>query len=143
MNRPKKGDIVLVNASVYTKGTEQSQMPPGSGWSLPKEIVRPEYEGKGWQKHPRGMRRITYKTPFFGLAIGYSTRQTGWFIWGSYDEPGHLTETTHHPVIMVQPLFTDRFLKPFASLPEDLEIIQSLPEWLMKIMKGRKDASIS
>lgn len=117
----KKGDIVLVKASVYTKERVASQCKPHID-VYPKTIHTPEKAKDMSRKNLRKLYRIEYKKPFQGIVTGWSTRLTGihqpsW----NYDDVGYIKSDKAHKVIMVQSMDTQRWLKPMPCLEKDLE----------------------
>ena len=122
MMRVKKGDVVLVRAVISTKNDPK---PYSANW--PGEIIhQPDDEIKSGyhNRQKRVMRRHTLINPMECLVVGRSTRITGMYHMGigSYDnfDPGYLYNTTTHKVIIVQPMDTQRYIKPYACLEEDI-----------------------
>lgn len=112
----EKGDVVLVAATV--KSTVNWM---GSSCEV---AFRPE-KTKG--AHP-GDVRILLRCPekFRGLVVGVSVRKTGVRRDPSgYDRfaERYLADEVRHPVVMVEPLWTKRWLEPRACLAEDLELV--------------------
>ena len=78
--------------------------------------------------------------PWIGIVVGTSYRATGYYYSGQrsgsfrFDddlpEPPSLSSDKLHLVIMVQPLSTQRWLRPATCLEKDLEIVASLQEML-------------
>ena len=114
----KKGDIVFVRAVVSTKNDPK---PFGIDW--PGKIIHEPNDTEldlSRNSHKRVMRRHTLKDPVVGLVIGRSTRITGWYRMGGYDDPGWLFDTTTHKVVMVMSMENQRYLTPWACLEKDL-----------------------
>ena len=63
-----------------------------------------------------------FKSEFEGIVVGISHRMTGVCEVCHSEGIGELTNTSRHPVVMVQPLYTQRWLKPHACLNKDLVI---------------------
>jgi hypothetical protein len=113
----EKGDRVIVKASVYTKDKVSAQIRP---CEFPHETVV-DVETK-WGGVARPLRRMVYKESFEGIVVGWAIRKTGEHRYGSgYDDPGCLFQEKNHKVIMVQPMDTQRWVKPIPCLEEDLE----------------------
>lgn len=113
----KKGDKVLVTASVYTKDRVSAQIRPAEPY--PHEVLReitPQHRGI-----LRPLRRMRYKQPFPGIVVGWSLRKSGEYspAYGN-DDIGCLWQEESHKVIMIQPADTQRWVKPIPCLEEDL-----------------------
>lgn len=108
-----KGDRVLVHATVRS-GYQQK--------NYTQMIFEPP------QERPRDLKRSLVRNaivdPCQAMVTGYSYRVTGIMISDNYSgSSGRLAFTKHHPVTMVQPIYSRRWLRPWACLAEDLELI--------------------
>ncbi|NIQ88653.1 MAG: hypothetical protein GWN93_06060 [Deltaproteobacteria bacterium] len=74
----------------------------------------------------RNLWKYDYPQPWRGIVVGWSTRQTGKVYPAGGDmydyEPGYLQVDMTFTVIMVQPLDTNRWVRPIACLEEDLDV---------------------
>ena len=118
MNRFSKGDRVLVKAIVWTK---VSHVPVGSEWRS-KIVYTPEKPDSQYPGIIRPLERSKLIKPLYALIVGKSYRISGYYRRGyGYDDAGELINQTRHPVFMVSPLNTERYLKPYAALEGDIE----------------------
>jgi len=127
-----KCDIVLVKAAVFGSTNDRpavhDHMPLGASASIVKMIHRPKMDGI-----TRNLWRVQYTKAWEGIITGYSFRNTGRVLGGTdYEDPGYLYEDKRHKVIMVQPLYTNRWLKPIACLAEDIVSMQPKANLLKK-----------
>jgi hypothetical protein len=113
----KKGDKVLVKSVVFTK---DRCYPAGYQWPAKVVHVPPAPKDRR-RNHIRALMRVDYKEPFKALVIGRSTRISCVHHWTYANGEGFITDDTTHKVIMVTPLNTQRYLRPYACLEEDLE----------------------
>jgi hypothetical protein len=122
-NQIKKGDIVLVTASVYTAKSvpAQHKFPHKGVDKIIREPKLPTFPGK---YRERTLRKIVYENPFEALVVGKDTRTIGNVFPGTWSHPGIFRDQEHVPVIMVQLLSTDSWLQPFACLESDLILKQ-------------------
>lgn len=108
-----KGDRVLVHATVYC----------GYQVLRDKIIYEPVQECQPGLK--RSLARSVVDKPYEALVVGYSYRQAGIKTWDEYEgSSNYLMHTKRHSVVMVQPTWTSRWLRPYACLEEDLELCE-------------------
>lgn len=114
-----KGDVVRVKARVRTTYSRGVYPDPD------KVIYRPEK--RRYETNIKVLTRQEMPEEPIGIVIGHTIRQTGYGrpsgnVFGSDWELGYLKMDKSHRVILVEPLGTDRWLKPWTCLPEDLSI---------------------
>ena len=130
-----KGSIVSVKASVF--GSRGETLLPKTPVDADKYVYG-AVDTKNLSMHhksryssspgspQRNLWRYTYPQPWQGIVVGWSTRQTGKVYppsGGYYDyEPGYLQVDKTFTVFMVQPLDTNRWVRPIACLEEDLDV---------------------
>lgn len=122
----KKGDVVKVLATVYTKDPTSRQQT----WKA-KVVYRPDpcQSRYGKRPEPRPLMRIAEDKPWLGVVVGYSVRISGVLLRGDgWDNPGSLVNDKRHPVIMVEPVDTERWTDPTPCLESDLEIVKSVTQ---------------
>ena len=110
----KKGDVVIVRAYALTSYNDME--------TLGAELV---HCPKGTWKSKKLYRQKAHE-PWTGLVVGTSYRATGHYDSGATDmystpDPPYLIEDKRHPVVMVQRLDTERWLRPVACFDADLE----------------------
>lgn len=112
----KKGDKVLVRATVYTKEGMRR-------WGYSEVVYEPQRSDS--RGYPRCLNRVQDDEPWIGVVVGCSVRKTGIHFPGSgYDDPGELRDEKNHPVVMVIPTHTSQWIRPYACLESDLEPVQ-------------------
>ena len=131
----KKGDIVLVTRSVFTKHRVSRQLEDDGYLSIDTlEIIREvgledRIVQRGYERH---LMRLTHRKPFKGLVVGWSMRISGRYVPGAMNysfeggdeyDPGELYDAKYHTVIMVQPIDSERWYHPVPCLEEDLEVV--------------------
>ena len=157
----KKGMVVVVKAAVF-----------GSTEALPgaievKEHARgivnlecdqvlgtlTKFHKARFGNRKRNLWRYEYAEPWLGMVTGWAIRMTGESVSSGYEGDsldgtydfvsGHLASDKSHKVVMVQPLHTDRWLRPVACLEEDLSVDMRDAEDLLPALKragGRRCA---
>jgi len=117
-----KGDVVRAKAFVWTTKVKYGQR---------GTLIHEPETGT----HKRYLFRR--ETLFEGMVVGYSFRQTGEIhpssgSWDDYD-PGYLHADNYHFVYLVEPINNERWLEPYACLPEDLLLLRQarhdLTDW--------------
>ena len=117
----KKGTPVKVRAKVASGYYSEESVQMMTGASI---IASP---GKPVRKcrivAHRQLIRIELDPPIEAIVVGKSLRKTGIRHGGNCDTgSGYLTGVESHPVVMVQPIHTPRWLRPYACLEADLEV---------------------
>lgn len=116
----KKGDVVNVRATVYTKRQHRLQQ-------LGRAMYMPQNEDLGRRETPRPLMRDDH-CAFEAVVVGHSVRITGIVYSGrSSDDPGSMHHCVHHRVILVVPLNTERWVPPLACLEADLDLLFPRP----------------
>ncbi len=141
----QKGDIVLVTKSVFTKDKTHRQLKEEK-----VEILDDTDDDFRRGIFSRPLRYIVHQKPFEGLVVGWSIRisgihhvgidNSGIFDGGDF-EPGFIDNAVYHKVIMVQPLDTERWIKPIPCLEEDLENLSDAEEELNQLFQRQLDKS--
>ncbi len=114
----KKGDVVTVNAIVYTRYGDGLQ-------GLHETLI---HYAEDWGTHHPGKMQNLFRgarqaIPWRGLIVGKSHRVTGTLVDpGSENDLPYLMADKVHPVWLVEPLDAQRWIKPAACLEEDLEL---------------------
>ena len=125
MGRLKKGDVVWVHA-VVEASCGDARHEHESSVTL---IHIPDK--KKWPSMIKRLYRVSLEPPERGIVVGESYRATGWYQDSRFNdgdwEPAYLQEDKRHPVVIVQPLDNPRYLKPWACLPNDLELAAEGP----------------
>lgn len=122
----KKGNIVTVKACVFCstlgRPTLSEQHEHTSGFAtMGKKLLTLVHEVKAGFRS-RNLWRFEYHEPWTGIVTGYSFRRTGDSWPNDYDAQGYLTVDKSHRVVMVQPLRSERWLRPVTCLEGDLEV---------------------
>ena len=126
----KKRDVVVVRAAVFGSTGDWPTLKTiaeytGGHVAMPHdERLTMVHEAK-YGPSKRNLWRYEYETPWLGMVTGWSFRQTGNRVsggggWDDY-EPGYLAADKYHKVLMVQPLHTERWLRPVACREEDVD----------------------
>jgi hypothetical protein len=127
-----KGDLVVVSSVVFGHTTDvYGQTVPS--WETIKDATHSQADEKpihivsdvdraatGYGKHV-ATRRIWSQSvqPFVGIVVGKTRRQAGWVM---ESDVRWLDVTDEVPVIMVQPLYTERWLTPVACIETGLTL---------------------
>lgn len=125
----KKRDVVVVRAAVFGSTGDWPTLKTvaehtGGHVAMPyDERLTMVHEAK-YGPSKRNLWRYEYETPWLGIVTGWSFRQTGNIVsgGGSWDdyEPGYLASDKYHKVLVIQPLHTERWLRPVACREEDV-----------------------
>lgn len=113
----KKGDIVRASAYVVAEY--------GGYGDVIHEPSKEFLDGVSKYHSTHRIRRLRRRNRVFvGMVIGYTFRQTGYqYVGYDYEDPTYLNEDKRHFVYLVEPIDRQRWLKPFACLPNDLEVL--------------------
>lgn len=127
----RKGTKVVVKACVFSSVAGLSDGPtysevmrqaPTAKLNTGTVVREPEFQCV----RPRRIWRYEV-WPWEGMVVGWSHRQTGDLVQSRHTESdherGYIKGVKRHLVVMVQPLHTDRYLRPSACLADDLEIV--------------------
>lgn len=122
----QKGTHVLVHATVHTKNRHYLPSRFMDDWMHPVILRKVELDPRiqiGGKSYPRNFVKVHCEV-WEGVVVGWSTRISGEHVPGyDWDNPGELRQAQTHKVLMVIPLYTQRWTPPYACIPEDLEII--------------------
>jgi len=124
-----KGNVVVVKAAVFGSLGDWPMLKTvsrntGGYIAVPHdERLTMVHEAK-YGPRKRNLWRYEYETPWIGMVTGWSVRKTGDSVpsggdWDDYEQ-GYLREDKSHKVVMIQPLRTERWLRPIACLEEDV-----------------------
>ncbi len=112
----KKGDVVQVNAIVEADLWSQVY---GKRRALVFKLPAGYEDAINWRV------RCLLRCPSdrLGIVVGYGIRQVG-ILTDRFCEFGSYTKIENVSVVMVQPTVTQRWLKPWACLEEDLIVVE-------------------
>jgi len=118
----KKGDVVVVKATVSTEYRDRMHRSPGCLQMMRLTLVHvPPYD----REVLKCLVKRPFRRPQKGMVVGYTVRATGHYV-GRVDEDdiSYLIEDKRHKVIVVEPLRSQRWAPPWICLEEDLALME-------------------
>jgi hypothetical protein len=125
-----KGTFVIVRATVHTK--DRPFMQNSESVTVLRNVEVPMKEPWRHEIIPRNFIKIACE-PWLGMVVGLSKRISGQYYpgtQGNYDfegNPGEIRDCQYHRVLMVIRADHQSWVRPYACIPEDLEIRKETP----------------